>query len=369
MFKNLIHTPVGVRDIYSTELKKKTYIKEQIHSVIDSYGFEDIQTPAFEFFEVFSKDIGTTNEKELYKFFDKEGNTLVLRPDFTPSIARCAAKYFLEEKNPIRLSYIGNTYTNTNELQGKLKEVTEMGAELINDATVEADAEMIALVVDSLLKSGLTDFQISIGEIEYFKGLCQELSLSEEIELNLRDYISIKNLFGAQEYLMNENIQKESVNRLLKVFDLFGQCDIFDEARKNVSNERSIAAIKRLEELYQKLCLYGVEKYVSFDLGMLSKYHYYTGVIFKAYTYGVGDAIVKGGRYDNLLSKFGKMSPAIGFVILLDNLMNALSRQKIEIPVSEDIISLTYTDSTYEEKLKEAIKLRKSGNKVKLIKE
>lgn len=369
MFKNLIHTPVGVRDIYGTELKKKTYVKEQIHSVMESYGFEDIQTPAFEFYEVFSKDIGTTNEKELYKFFDKEGNTLVLRPDFTPSIARCAAKYFLEEKNPIRLSYNGNTYTNTSELQGKLKEVTEMGAELINDSSVEADAEMIAMVVDSLLKSGLTDFQVSIGEIEYFKGLCQELGLNEETELNLRDYISIKNLFGAQEYLMNENINKTSVERLIKVFDLFGQGDILEAARNNVSNERSIAAIERLEALYNKLCLYGVEKYISFDLGMLSKYHYYTGVIFKAYTYGVGDAIVKGGRYDNLLSKFGKMSPAIGFVVLLDGLMNALSRQKINIPVSENIITITYNENTYTDKLNEAMKLRKDGQKVKLVKE
>ena len=193
MNQNLIHTPVGVRDIYGQENYKKQRMEEKIHSILMRYGYEDIQTPAFEFFEVFSRDIGTTNERELYKFFDKEGNTLVLRPDFTPSIARCAAKYFSEEKNPIRFSYLGNTYTNTNELQGKLKEMTEMGAELIGDDSVEADAEIIAMVVDSLLTCGLEQFQISVGDVEYFKGLCQEVGLSEETERDLRDYISIKN--------------------------------------------------------------------------------------------------------------------------------------------------------------------------------
>ena len=127
--------------------------------------------------------------------------------------------------------------------------------------------------------------------------------------------------------------------------------------------------IPTLPDIYEVLKTYEVEKYISFDLGLLSKYHYYTGIIFKAYTYGIGDAIVKGGRYDNLLSKFGKMSPAIGFVVLLDGLMNALSRQKINIPVSENIITITYNENTYTDKLNEAMKLRKDGQKVKLVKE
>ena len=88
-----------------------------------------------------------------------------------------------------------------------------------------------------------------------------------------------------------------------------------------MSNERSLQAVERLEELYRVLCEYGVERYVSFDLGLLSKYHYYTGVIFKAYTYGVGDAVAKGGRYDNLLKYFGKEAPATGFVIVVDDLL------------------------------------------------
>ena len=122
MSKRLLHTPEGVRDIYGKEYAQKLALEALLQETIHSYGYEDIQTPTFEFFDVFSKEVGTIPSKDLYKFFDKDGNTLVLRPDFTPSIARCAAKYFMEEEGPIRLCYSGNAYVNTSHLQGKLKE-------------------------------------------------------------------------------------------------------------------------------------------------------------------------------------------------------------------------------------------------------
>lgn len=163
MSRKLVHTPEGVRDIYGDEKERKIVVERLLAEKIHGYGYRDIQTPTFEFFDVFSKEVGTTPSKELYKFFDKEGNTLVLRPDFTPSIARCAAKYFMDENVPIRLSYQGNTFSNTSNLQGKLKEVTQMGAELIGDASVYADAEMIAMTIEALYHAGLSDFQIKIG--------------------------------------------------------------------------------------------------------------------------------------------------------------------------------------------------------------
>ena len=119
--KQILHTPEGVRDIYNEECRKKRKLQEMLHSVMHRYGYRDIETPTFEFFDVFSKEVGTVPSRELYKFFDKEGNTLVLRPDFTPSIARAASKYFLEEDMPIRLCYMGNTFINNASFQGRLK--------------------------------------------------------------------------------------------------------------------------------------------------------------------------------------------------------------------------------------------------------
>lgn len=369
MSRKLVHTPEGVRDIYGDEKAKKTIVERLLQEKIHSFGYRDIQTPTFEFFDVFSKEVGTTPSKELYKFFDKDGNTLVLRPDFTPSIARCAAKYFMDEDIPIRLCYQGNTFTNTSNLQGKLKEATQMGAELIGDDSVQADAEMIALTIEALYHAGLSDFQISVGNLEYFKGICAEAGLDEETELELRDYISGKNYFGAEELLERIGVGKKEKELLLKVSDLFGTVSILEEAKKAVSNKRSRHAIERLEKVYQTLCEYGVEKYVSFDLGMLSKYNYYTGIIFKGYTYGVGDAIVKGGRYDNLLGRFGKETAAVGFVIVVDDLLAAMGRQNVMISGIEEPVKLYYTEEDFPEKLMEAKGMRSSGKRVELLHE
>jgi len=369
MNQRLLHTPEGVRDIYGKEYQKKLSVEDRLHQLIASYGYGDVCTPTFEYFDVFSREIGTTPSKELYKFFDKEGNTLALRPDFTPSIARCAAKYFMEEKRPLRFTYKGNTFTNTSNLQGKLKEVTQMGVELINDASVEADAEMIALVVESLKNAGLKEFQVSIGQVEYFKGLCQEAGLDEETENDLRACISGKNFFAAQELLMERNVSDPYREILLKVADLFNSMTSLDDAKKLVHNPRSLAAIDRLEKLDAVLCLYGVEQYVSYDLGMLSKYNYYTGVIFKAYTYGVGNAIITGGRYNTLLGRFGKDAAAIGFAIVIDDVLEALSRQKSEFQAKE-AQSLTYDPEIpgdFEQKLRQAQEMRANGICVSLL--
>ena len=351
MNRNLLHTPEGVRDIYGREYAGKLYVEKALQECVRSYGYEDIQTPSFEFFDVFSREVGTTPSRELYKFFDKEGNTLVLRPDFTPSIARCAAAYFLEEQVPLRFSYLGNTFTNTSNLQGKLKEVTQLGAELINDDSVEADAEIISLVIEALKKLGLNSFRISIGQVDYFKGLCEEAGIDEETEKTLRESVSGKNYFATQELLQEKGVAEPYYSILLKIADMFGDMCSLTEAKAQVHNSRSLEAVERLEKLYEVLKLYEVEEFVSFDLGMLSKYNYYTGVIFKAYTYGVGDAVVKGGRYNQLLRHFGKEAPAIGFVMVIDELLEALSGQKVAIPFPEPKTILKYNGNNFSEKL------------------
>ena len=369
MSKKLLHTPEGVRDIYGREYAKKLFVENKLHEAIKKYGYQDIQTPTFEFFDVFSKDVGTTSSRELYKFFDKEGNTLVLRPDFTPSIARCAAKYFMEEESPIRFCYMGNTFTNTSSLQGKLKEVTQIGAELINDASVQADAEMLSLVIEALKNTGLENFQLSIGQVEFFKGLCAEAGLDAETENQLRDYISGKNYFAAENLLRTKQIPAPYQSTLFQLTDMFGDIESLKACRKCVHNQLSLSAIDRLEQIYEVLKLYGAEEYVSFDLGLLSQYHYYTGIVFKAYTYGIGDAVVTGGRYNHLLQKFGKEASAIGFVVVVDDMLEALNRQKVNLAVEENRQIIYYNMENYREQLAKSIAYRKQGMAVELVAE
>ena len=367
MNRNLLHTPEGVRDIYGGEFAGKLKLEELIHGEFKNFGYQDIQTPSFEFFDVFSREIGTTPSKELYKFFDKEGNTLALRPDFTPSMARCAAKYFMEETFPIRFCYAGNTFTNISSLQGKLCEVTQMGAELIGDGSVEADAEMIAMLIECLKSAGLLQFQVTIGQADYFRGLCEAAGLPEETELALRENVSGKNIFGVEDILKEQSIAEEYREAFLRITELFGSVEVLHKAEELASNERSLKAVERLKQLYGLLTVYGVQQYISFDFGMLSKYHYYTGVTFRAYTYGVGDAIVKGGRYDNLLKTFGKDAPAVGFVVVLDDLMTALASQRIALSVKEKHAVVVYEKAAFAEALARAKELRGDGVCVEMM--
>ena len=146
--QKILHTPEGVRDIYSKECEQKLVLQEKLHAMIRSYGYQDIETPTFEYFDVFSKEIGTTPSRELYKFFDRDGNTLVLRPDFTPSIARAASKYFRNSPAAVRLAYLGNTYINSSSYQGRLKETTQIGGELIGIPRRSTDDRGWALLME-----------------------------------------------------------------------------------------------------------------------------------------------------------------------------------------------------------------------------
>lgn len=367
--QDLLHTPEGVRDCYGKENTAKQKTIERIAGQIRLYGYEDLQTPSFEYFDVFSNEIGTTSSRELYKFFDKEGDTLVLRPDFTPSVARCAAKYFMDEKQPLRFCYQGSAFSNTSNLQGKLKETTQMGAELMNDASAEADGEMIAMLIESLIAAGLTDFQISVGNVEYFKGVCEYLGIDSEMEMTLRDEISGKNYFAAEDLLKNEGFKREDRDLFLRFRDFMETAEDLEKAADTAPGERAGAAVKRLIDVWNVVDAYGLSKYISFDLSLLSKYRYYTGIIFKGFTYGTGEPIASGGRYDQLLSYFGKEAPAIGCMISIDPLMEAMRRQHLVDVQEPEIQKIYYNDTNYRDALKTARMSRLAGFRTVLLPE
>lgn len=365
--QELLHTPEGLWDHYGADCAQYETVTRMIKETLHRYGYEDIKTPTFEFFDVFSREIGTTPSRELYKFFDKEGNTLVLRPDFTPSVARCAAKYFMDDTRPLRFCYEGSAFTNTSNLQGKLKESTQMGAECINDASVQADAEQLALLIEALLGVGLDKFQITVGNVEYFRGICEAAGLDEETENELREYVSGKNYFAAENLLKKQGIEAKLAEQFLQITNFAGDDEDLERMMETAPNERAKAAIGRLVEVYRLLKLYGYEQYISFDLSMLSKYRYYTGILFKAYTYGVGDQVASGGRYDTLLSQFGKEAPAIGFMFQIDTLIEAMRSQNVGPLVNSAPEVVEYTKEDYAEKLSKVRKARQSGRHIALV--
>lgn len=364
--QRIFHTPEGVRDIYSSECTRKRTIQEKLHHVFHQYGYEDIETPTFEYFEVFSKEVGTIPSRELYKFFDREGNTLVLRPDFTPSVSRACATYFNPEKEVVSLCYTGNTFINNSSFRGRLKETTQMGVERMGDDSPEADAEILAMTVECLLASGLTDFQVSVGLVDYYKSVLAQTGMTEEEEEELRELISQKNYFGVEELVKEKKFDRSLANVLIQLPQMFGASEVLKKARELTDNEQALKAVARLEEIYELLKVYGYEKYITFDFAMLSKYHYYTGIIFQAYTYGTGEPLIKGGRYNQLMKHFGKPAASIGFAIVIDNLLMALSRQKIGLSQDNDTEVLVYRKENRIQAIQKAKELRAKGKNVAL---
>ena len=318
-----MHTPEGVRDIYGRECDKKRYLESRLDRLFRSYGYQFIETPTIEYFDVFGSEVGTTPSRELYKFFDREGETLVLRPDYTPAIARAVAMYFAGEELPLRLCYRGNVFVNKDSLQGRLRESTQMGVELVGEDSAEADAEIIALLVSSMRAVGIPNFRVSIGNAEYYRALAKD------------SFLGMPELYGDRQSLA--------------------------EARKKTKDPTALAAIERLEEIREILDTYGCADSVTFDLGTAPEFGYYTGVVFQVYSYGSGDALIKGGRYDKLLSRFGKDAPAIGFVARTDALLSALERQDIEIPVRDRKTMVLYPEDLSRQAVLLAEEERKRG--------
>ena len=364
---SLLHTPEGVRDIYNEECSKKNALSAKLDRILKLYGYKDIQTPTFEFFDIFNRERGSVPSRNMYKFIDRDGSTLVLRPDITPSIARAVAKYFKEETIPLRFSYCGNTFINNSSLQGKMKETTQLGAELIGDRDIEGDAEVVALAIHLLLESGLTDFQLDIGHVGLFKALVAEAGMDEETVSQLRVLIESKNYFGVEALVEKLTLSDETAKLLLKLPELFGSGDIIAEARSMTCNAEALKALDEIEKLCQLIAEYGFEKYITIDLGMLTEYDYYTGMIFRGYTYGTGDAVVKGGRYDHLIGQFGKDAASVGFAVVLDELMLALSRQKIAVPVEEGPTLVLYDSFVRDQAIEASIQIRRDGGKAALM--
>jgi len=179
-----------------------------------------------------------------------------------------------------------------------------MGVERIGDESADADAELLAMTVECLLAAGLTEFQVSVGQVDYFKSLLKEAELGPEAEERLRVLISQKNSFGVEEFVEEQKLKDSMQKAFTEIPQMFGSEEVLKKARSLTNNACALEAVSRLEEIYEIMKNYGYEKYISFDFGMLSKYQYYTGIIFQAYTYGTGEPMIKGGRYNGLMKHF-----------------------------------------------------------------
>lgn len=366
MSKWKIYTPDGVQDILYEECHLKRKLEQQFRTLFKSCGYNELETPTIEFYDVFASDEGAMPQENMFKFFDQQGRILVLRPDITVPVARITATKCREVAYPLRFSYIGNVFRYDDFGGGKQNEFTQAGIEVLGISTPESDAEVISVAINALKASGLENFQVDIGQVEFFNGLMEETGLCDEDIAQVRILIDRKDYVGLEEFLNRCDI-KEDLKKL--IFDMpgfFGSADVIDRVEALKVNKRSRDALENIRQVLKILEDYGLVQYVSVDLGMLRGLDYDTGIIFRGFTYGVGFPILTGGRYDKLVGEFGKDCPATGFSLGINLIMMALQRQNftIEKPGTDSIVC--YSDKGRKTAFELCDELRRQGLVVEL---
>lgn len=340
------YTPDGINDILPGECAQKRKIEGRLRSLFALNGYLEIETPTLEFYDVYAAGDGFAPQEGMFKFFDQQGRILSLRYDGTIPAARIASTILKDTKPPIRLSYIGNMFRYNETGGGKQKEFTQAGIELMGPKTPQADAQVIATAIESAITLGITDLQISLGEVEFFNGLMEEWNIDEEAANLLPKLIDGKEMVALEELCEQLDLSENAKKVLINMASSYGTFDLIDEMRLLVTNKRSLQALDNLQEVLRILDEDDVLKYVSLDLGMLQSLNYYTGIIFKGFTYGIGFPLLSGGRYDKVVSEFGRALSSTGFSLGINFAMTALRRQKKEptpfgptLIVGYDIIS------------------------------
>ncbi len=322
MLISKLHTPEGVKDYLPDECILKKNIEDSIAGVFKNYGYLPVTSPTFEYNDVFC-GMGGVKDSRVFKFLDRDGALLVLRPDMTPAIARIGATAYSKNDLPLKFYYIESMFRTNENYQGKLREFTQAGIELLGVNSMEADVEVVTCAINSLLAVGVEKFKLDIGHALFLKGVIEEANVSNEISSDIQKNIIKKNYVAVNE--LAENIDNKNIKYILQELPfLIGDESVIDRVRNKVTNENSLKAINYLGEFYNILKSLGYEKYISFDLGVIGSMDYYTGLIFRGYGKGSGSSILDGGRYDNMVEKFGAEMPAVGFALKVNDLMKII---------------------------------------------
>lgn len=315
---NKFYTPDGFTDQLPGVCAFKRELEARLRNLFLMNGYDEIETPGIEYFDVYKSFVA---EEELYKFTDGKGRLLCTRYDGTIPVARYAAGR--NDTLPIRLSYIENMYRAGQIGGGKQSGFTQAGIELLGASGSKSDAEVLALAIKSALELGLTDLQVSVGQVQFFKGLSRQLGLSGETIAKVKAAISNRDSVTIEKL----DLSREDKDTLLMITECGGTYDTIDTMLPRVTDEGAKAALGNIKEILDIMERYGYLKYVSVDLGLIESIDYYTGMVFKGYTYEVGFPVFGGGRYDDVSKTFGKDMAAVGFSISLTLAITALMRQ------------------------------------------
>lgn len=339
-------TPEGTKDLLYEECLNRRNVEAKLKNVFEAMGYSEVVTPGIEFFDVFSKKAGYIPQENLYKLTDTKGRLIVLRPDSTIPIARMVATRLKDKALPLRLFYNQTIYLNNPLLKGKSDEEVQIGIELIGSNSKKADLEVLSLAIQSLANYDKKNFRIEIGHIGFFTELLSKLDVSDDIGEEIRRLIELKN-YPALNDLLDSIGDTKVTNALKQLPRLFGSVEVFDKAADLFMDDKIEEILNNLKDLYIKLENLGYNGRITVDLGIVNKVNYYTGVVFRGYLEGFGEAVLSGGRYDNLIKEFGLDIPAVGFAINVDAISKII-RKSGRMPEVKTPDVIVFGDEGYE---------------------
>lgn len=354
----LLETPYGTRDFLPEEAATKRIIEQKILKLFASFGYEEVVTPTMEYLETLTTSSGRAIESHLFKMFDRNNRTLALRHEMTTPIARLAVSRLKDAPLPLKLSYNANVFRFRTNQPGRQCEFYQAGVELLGVSNAFADAEVIALAAQALKVSGLEDFKICLGQVEFASGLMEQNNLSPELQSEIKSAIERHDIVALENLPVDES---------LKIIPkLQGGREILTTAQSLAQNSRSRRALDNLTEIYRLLEIYDVADKITFDLGLIRDFEYYTGMVFEAYAPGVGYSLAGGGRYDNMLRDFGAACPATGFALGIERILSARKNQGVGENFRAKDFYLGYAPGREDLAIKKAAELRAAGKVVEV---
>jgi ATP phosphoribosyltransferase regulatory subunit len=301
--------PPGTRDVLPDEMRELRAIGDRLRGAFEGAGYGEVWTPALEYEEV----LRTGDERAAgagYRLFDEHGQVLALRSDMTIPIARLVATRYSEADPPFRLSYFAHAYRAVERGSGQAREFLQGGVELIGVEGPEADAEVLALTISALEQAGLRRHRIGVGDGSLYRTLLRELEVGDEHHLPLLESLSRRDLVGLERHLSGLGLPDAERDLLLALPELRGGPEVLERADGPVAG-----ALEGLRALHSMLADRGVADRVILDLGLVRELGYYTGAVFEVYDPAVGFALGGGGRYDDLIGRFGRALPACGIAL------------------------------------------------------
>ncbi len=358
--------PYGTKDILPQDAARKRRVENDLARLFLVWGYQEVITPTFEYHETLKAGAPEESDDASFRFFDRSGRLLALRPDMTTPIARVAVMRMKESPLPLRLFYLANVFRQEESQAGRQCEFYQAGVELLGAGGIAADAEVVALAVESLLAGGLTEFQVCLGQVDFIGGIMAEAGLDAHTGQQVKMLLLERNMVGLAELLDECRIDPEIKQLLQQLPMLHGKLEMLQAVRSRVKNQISQAAIDNLADIYGLLQNYGIDRYVTFDLGIIRDFEYYTGMVFEAYTSGLGYPICGGGRYDRMAGSFGREQPATGFALGIERVLMALERQGMAVAPTPQGIFVGWAAGKLAEAIAEVRRLRAAGELVEL---